>query len=37
MDTLLSERFSQELDGVLGCYDRVVIQVICIRCAMPNE
>jgi hypothetical protein len=25
MDKLLSERFSQELDGVLSCYDRVVI------------
>jgi len=25
MDTLLSERFAQELDGVLSCYDRVVI------------
>ena len=25
MDKLLSERFEQELDGVLSCYDRVVI------------
>ena len=25
METLLSERFAQELDGVLSCYDRVVI------------
>ena len=25
MDELLSERYSQELDGVLSCYDRVVI------------
>jgi hypothetical protein len=25
MDALLSERFEQELDGVLSCYDRVVI------------
>ena len=25
MDKLLSERFAQELDGVLSCYDRVVI------------
>ena len=25
MDKLLSERFAQELDGVLSCYDRVVL------------
>ena len=28
MDKLLSERFEQELDGVLSCYDRVVISGI---------
>jgi enoyl-[acyl-carrier-protein] reductase (NADH) len=25
MEKLLSERFEQELDGVLSCYDRIVI------------
>jgi len=25
MDELLSERYSNELDGVLSCYDRIVI------------
>lgn len=25
MDKSLSERFEQELDGVLSCYDRIVI------------
>ena len=40
MDKLLSERFEQELDGVLNCYDRVVItgnlQTICYAQGMTR-
>jgi hypothetical protein len=40
MDKLLSERFAQELDGVLSCYDRVVItgnlQLLCYAQGMTH-
>jgi hypothetical protein len=40
MDKLLSERFEQELDGVLNCYDRVVIsgnlQLLCYAQGMTR-
>jgi len=40
MDKLLSERFGQELDGVLNCYDRVVItgnlQALCYAQGMTH-
>jgi len=40
MDKLLSERFDQEVDGVLNCYDRVVItgnlQTLCYAQGMTS-
>jgi hypothetical protein len=37
MDTkLLTEKYEDEINGVLHCYDRVIISGISNRCAMPK-